>query len=103
MPSTTADVLEPLYRKVLETGDQIHNLEINESNSNDPDQQRTWLIDCAPVKAADGMVLGLQVILHDITERKRSERLLLRPTAKLPGERRNCAHWLMPMPDLLGI
>ncbi len=100
MPSTTADVLEPLYRKVLETGDQIHNLEINESNSDDPDQQRTWLIDCAPVKAADGMVLGLQVILHDITERKRSERLLLRAHGEVARREKELRTLANAMPQI---
>ena len=78
-----SDIVEPWYRRVLETGKPVLNFELSDPTDEETDQQRTWLIDCSPVRAADGRVLGLQVICQDITERKHSEQLLLQANAEL--------------------
>ncbi len=88
IPAGVADVVEPLYRKVIASGEPVVDFELSGSQSGDADVERTWLIDCCPAMAADGSTLGLQVIVQDITERKRSEESLLRAHAELARRER---------------
>jgi PAS domain S-box-containing protein len=75
-----ADVVEPLYRRVLESGEPVLDQEIR--GSTDGSMEGNWLVGCSPAKSDDGKVLGVQVVVQDITERKRFEEKL-RHTGKL--------------------
>jgi PAS domain S-box-containing protein len=78
VPVSTADALEPLCRKALDTGAPVLGFEWTEPQAGEGGRRRTWLIDCCPAKAGDGSLIGLQMIVDDITERKLSEQLLRR-------------------------
>jgi PAS domain S-box-containing protein len=88
IPPNRADIVEPLYRKILETGRPLVDFELSDPPSDDGATPKTLLVDCCPAKAADGSTIGLQVIVQNITERKRSEQLLLRAHAELAQRER---------------
>jgi len=75
-----ADVLEPLYRRVMDTGEPLIDFELaGPRRDGGPNLDR--LIGATPVQT-DGKVVGVQVIVQDVTERKRFNEKL-RHTAKL--------------------
>jgi two-component system, cell cycle sensor histidine kinase and response regulator CckA len=75
-----ADVLEPLYRRVMDTGEPLVDFELR-GPRRDGGPQLDRLIGATPVQT-DGAVVGIQVIVQDVTERKRFDEKL-RHTAKL--------------------
>jgi PAS domain S-box-containing protein len=68
-----ADDLEPLYRQLIETGEPIFNLEVSGTNRAQPGVIRDWLVSYYPLKGADNRVQGVNVVVQEITERKRLE------------------------------
>jgi PAS domain S-box-containing protein len=75
-----ADIVEPLYRRVLATGEAILDYEIRGPATGTAG--RFWSIGCSPV-ITDGRLLGLQVVVQDITERREAERALSASNARL--------------------
>jgi PAS domain S-box-containing protein len=63
--------MEHVYRRVLETGAPATNIEIERQMPGEPDF-RHWLASYYPVRV-DGDVLGLGVVVTDITERQEAE------------------------------
>ena len=76
LPAPLAGRLEPLYRRVLETGQPLLDHEIHVPAGADGSSERDWLIACSPVLTDNAAVLGLQIVTQDISERKRAEREL---------------------------
>jgi PAS domain S-box-containing protein len=77
-----ADTLEPIFRRVLETGQPVRDLEVTGETSAAPGVQRHWLASYYRVLDVDGPALGLAGVVVEITDRKRAEEEL-RQTAKL--------------------
>ncbi len=71
-----ADVAEPHLRCVIATGEPLLGLEINGETAAQPGVERSWMESCYPLTTANGQVIGVNVVIQDITERKRSEREL---------------------------
>jgi PAS domain S-box-containing protein len=63
--------MERVYRRVLETGEPAMNIEVERQRQGEPDF-RHWLASYYPVRV-DGDVLGLGIIVTDITERQEAE------------------------------
>jgi PAS domain S-box-containing protein len=63
--------MERVYRRVLETGEPATNIELERQTHGEPDFQH-WLASYYPVQV-DEDVLGLGVIVTDITERQEAE------------------------------
>ncbi len=63
--------MEHVYRRVLETGEPAMNIEVERQRKGEPDF-RHWLASYYPVRV-DGDVLGLGIIVTDITERQEAE------------------------------
>jgi PAS domain S-box-containing protein len=63
--------MEHVYRRVLETGEPATNIEVERQRQGEPDF-RHWLASYYPVRV-DGEVLGLGIIVTDITERQELE------------------------------
>src|SRR5262245_13089986 len=80
-----ADVAEPVYRKVIETGEPVVGIVGHGTTRSQPGVIRDWLIDKYPVKDEHGAVIGVHRILMDIYERKRAERALRESEAKFRG------------------
>jgi PAS domain S-box-containing protein len=75
---TVADVVpdiwpqvEPLYRRVLESGEAVVNLPI-EREIGDPGEAGYWLTSFYPVRIGDDLI-GIGVVVVDITESKQAE------------------------------
>ncbi|MGA2927294.1 MAG: EAL domain-containing protein [Solirubrobacteraceae bacterium] len=64
--------LEPVYRRVLETGEAVVNRETSGAVGGDPGREHTWLTSFYPVRV-EGEVIGIGIVVVDITERKASE------------------------------
>ena len=68
-----APVLEPIARRVLETGEPVTALEMSAGTPSDPQAQRFWLSSYYPVLAADGEALGVGAVVEEVTDRRRAE------------------------------
>ncbi|MEJ2033828.1 MAG: PAS domain-containing protein [Deltaproteobacteria bacterium] len=71
-----ADTVEPDYRRVLETGEPLEEVEFRGVRPATAGEVRDWLSSYYPVKDAGGRMLGVNAVVQDITERKRAERAL---------------------------
>jgi len=71
-----ADKVEPLCRHLLETGEPILDMEISGETPAQPGVCRTWLESWFPLKQPDGTVVGINVVVQEITDRKRAQQQL---------------------------
>jgi PAS domain S-box-containing protein len=62
--------LEKIYRRVLETGEPIIEMEISGATPANPGEARHWQQSVFPVQTASGERLGLGVVVLDVTERE---------------------------------
>ena len=76
-----APLIEPLLRRVLETGEALRAQEFSAATATDPGVLHHWVGEYFPVRARDGRVLGVGGVVVDITERKQQEERL-RQTAE---------------------
>src|SRR5262249_37475431 len=74
--------LEPLYRRVLESGQPVMNQEVTGEPPAAPGQARHWLVNYYPVRVR-GEVVGLGILVTDITEHKRLEEELRQRAERL--------------------
>ncbi|HEY9431733.1 MAG TPA: PAS domain S-box protein [Blastocatellia bacterium] len=73
-----ADAVEPVLRKVIETGEPVMNLERSTATALDPGVVRHFIASYYPIKNGGGRVLGVNVVVMEITERKKIEEELER-------------------------
>jgi diguanylate cyclase (GGDEF)-like protein/PAS domain S-box-containing protein len=75
---------EPLYRHVLDTGEAVLDVEDEGPTIAEPDQIRHWLTSYYPVSSNDA-VIGIAIIVIDVTARKRLEQSRQRLSAIVDG------------------
>jgi len=68
-----ADRIEPLIRRVIETGEPILGMEFEGSNPSRPGELLSCLVNWLPIKDLRGEVSAVAIMVEDITERKRAE------------------------------
>ncbi|TVP45860.1 MAG: PAS domain S-box protein [Gemmatimonadales bacterium] len=68
-----ADTVEPVLRRVLETGQGIQDLELSGSTAAAPGKTHHWVGRCSPLSDDSGQIFGVNIVIADVTERKRSE------------------------------
>src|ERR687886_1276384 len=78
-----ADDLEPLYRQVIETKVPLRQLEVRRTNSAKPGVEQDWLLSLYPLRAEDDRVLGVNVTVHEITDRKATQKEIRRLNQEL--------------------
>lgn len=78
-----ADKVEPLLRRVLETGIPILDVEIKGKTSSQPGVYRTWLESWYPLRTKNGVVNGINIVCKEITERKQLEQRLSEAAVQL--------------------
>lgn len=66
-----------LYQRVLSTGDPLVNFEIKAPAPAQPEIMRHWLLNLHPLRDDRGNMLGVNAVIQDITERKRTEELTI--------------------------
>ena len=75
LPELAEDV-EPRLRRVLKTGEPLLDQEVHGETRATPGLRRSWLSSYYPVRTPAGQVLGVGVVVVEITERKRVEEQL---------------------------
>jgi PAS domain S-box-containing protein len=108
-----AETVEPIVRRIFETGRPHTGLEIEGMTAAHPGERRTWLASYYPVLAADGTVISVGATVTEITERRRAEeelvelnRVLRQEIAerkRVEQQVRLLAAVLEASPDLVGI
>ena len=108
-----AETVEPIVRRIFETGRPHTGLEIEGMTPAHPGERRTWLESFYPVLGADGTVISVGATVTEITERKRAEeelvelnRVLRQEIAereRVEQQVRLLAAVLEASPDLVGI
>jgi PAS domain S-box-containing protein len=68
-----ADTIEPIYRRVLTTGESVVDVKVQGTTAARPESVRTWLVSRYPVKDARGALLGVSTVVQETTERKQIE------------------------------
>jgi PAS domain S-box-containing protein len=71
-----ADAIDPGMRRILETGEPRLNIEIISETPAHPGVKRIWMEQWLPIKDSQGQVVGLSIVVEEITERKRMEEAL---------------------------
>ena len=64
--------IEPLYQRVLDSGEPIIEEEVN-GQIEPSGEVRTWICSYSPVHGPDGAVKGVLSIVRDVTDRKKAE------------------------------
>ncbi len=67
--------LEPLYRRVLDSGEAVLDVEVDGPSTSDPLTTGHWLMSYYPV-ALDDEIIGIGIVMVDITERADAEHAL---------------------------
>jgi PAS domain S-box-containing protein len=73
-----ADTLEPVLRRVIETGEPSMNVEQSVATAAQPGVARHFIAGFYPIKNGGGRVLGVNVVVMEITQRKMIEEELER-------------------------
>ena len=68
-----ADLVEPIYHRVLTTGEPVLDFEISGPSAADPGVTRSWLCTYCPMADERSRVIGVSVIVEDITARRAAE------------------------------
>ena len=68
-----AQTIVPMHQRVLETGQPLLNIDVHGTTPAEPDVEKDWLANHYPLLSEDGSVVGISVVVQDITERKRAE------------------------------
>jgi diguanylate cyclase (GGDEF)-like protein/PAS domain S-box-containing protein len=89
-----ADTIEPLYRRVIETGQPVLQFEIHGTTPAQPDIERDWLVDYYPMKEPDDSVQGVAAIVSEITERKCAENALRLSEERFRDFAMSASDWL---------
>lgn len=71
-----AETMEPVYHKVIETGEPAIDIEASMTADTDSHKLRYFSACYYPVKSKDGVVHGVSSIVQEITERKEAEESL---------------------------
>ena len=67
-----ADQLEPLYRQVIESREPIVDVEVHGATLHHPTVMRDWIVSYYPQILPDGRVIGVNSMVQEITERKKT-------------------------------
>ncbi|MEG4200652.1 PAS domain S-box protein [Microcoleus sp. Pol12A5] len=68
-----ADTAEPLLRHLLDTGEPIRNFELTGKTRAQPTVVRTWLQNWWPLRDRGAEIVGIHIVVQEITARKMAE------------------------------
>ena len=72
-----SDKLEPMSREVVATGNPLLDVELDDIPAISPEGgQRVWHVSLFPVKRQNRTVIGVNVVVQDVTERRQTEAAL---------------------------
>ncbi len=70
---TLAPTLEPLYRRVLESGEPAVHTEATDERARGPGEERHWLSSYYPVRTSSGEVIGVGGVIMEVTAQRRAD------------------------------
>jgi PAS domain S-box-containing protein len=73
-----ADAIEPVYRRILATGEPSVGIELEGEMEGRPGARRAWVASRLPLRDKAGRVVGVSTVVEDVTERKSTEATLRR-------------------------
>jgi PAS domain S-box-containing protein len=71
-----ADVADVYFRQVFDSGQPIFNVELTGETPAAPGVLRTWLEHLTPLHDEAGALIGANIVVEEVTERKRAEQAL---------------------------
>ncbi|MFN7116209.1 MAG: PAS domain S-box protein [Saprospiraceae bacterium] len=71
-----ADQVIPIFQQVFATGEPVLNIEVVGETKSQPGVRRTWINHFNPIKDTSGKTVAVNVLVEEITERKRAEEAL---------------------------
>jgi len=71
-----ADTVEPLLRRVLESGEPITDFELIGETAKEPGVERIWMYSFYPIPGTDGRAEGVAMVIDEVTEKRRAEAAL---------------------------
>jgi PAS domain S-box-containing protein len=80
-----ADEVEPIFRRIIETGEPVIGYELTGETSAEPGVRRTWLASWYPQRDAEAKIVGLNIMVQDITDRKHTDEALHDSEERLRG------------------
>ncbi|HZR21016.1 MAG TPA: PAS domain S-box protein [Verrucomicrobiae bacterium] len=72
-----APKVEPLFKKVIATGEAVLDIEIVGETASQPGTERCWMESLFPIVGKDSVVENIGVIVVETTERKKAEKQVL--------------------------
>jgi PAS domain S-box-containing protein len=78
-----ANEVEPLHRRVLESGEPLLDLQVTGQTAATPGEDRQWLVSYYPVRDSTDEAIGVGVVLTDVTDRERALALAEASRARL--------------------
>jgi PAS domain S-box-containing protein len=77
------EAAEPMFRRVLDTGEGIFDVELVGETAASPGVRRTWIEHYVPLKNASGAVIGINAVVQEVTEQRKAEQELRRAKRQL--------------------
>jgi len=77
-----AATIEPYHRKVIDTGEAVLDVAVDGHMAGAPEEVKNWLVSYYPVRDAADAVIGVGVVITDVTDREQA-----RAAAEAAGER----------------
>ncbi|MGC2436654.1 MAG: PAS domain-containing protein [Pseudolabrys sp.] len=71
-----AEQVEQLVQVILHTGEPVTGVEVRGQKADKSNADHVWITNWHPLRNADGIIIGINVVAEDITERKRAESAL---------------------------
>ncbi len=75
--------LEPIFRRVIDKREPVHDVEIRGMTAARPGEERFWLASYDPVSDAEGGFIGVSVFVHEVTASKRAQETLKQSAQQL--------------------
>lgn len=76
LPPALAGQMEPLYRRVFDSGEPLYDHELAAPSPAGPGHTRHWLLSLHPLRQPDGAVYAVNTVVQEISERKAAEEAL---------------------------
>src|SRR6202165_4170438 len=77
-----ADQVEKIVGLILSKGEPITGIEVNGQRPDGTNAERFWLTSWHPLRDPEGVIVGINVVAEEITERKRAEAALAASEAR---------------------
>ncbi|MDI1434967.1 hybrid sensor histidine kinase/response regulator [Polyangium sorediatum] len=78
-----ADKAEPMFQRIFDTGEPLRNVELVGETPAQPGKTRVWLESFFPLHDASGVIVGVNVVCEEVTERREAAAALAESTDRL--------------------